>query len=113
MAVWARATPTLTPTRAPTTAAVGTGESRSRRRICFCRQVTRVSAAPNVAPVATAQPSSPGVTNWMAFSDRSSTCRACSWNRGGVPVAARLAWSTRAPSTCCTSPARTGSAAEK
>src|SRR6266508_4254842 len=73
MAVCTSATPMLTPTRAETMAGVRTGESRSRRRIFFCRQVTRVSAAPNVAPVAIAQPSRPGVMYWIVFSDWSST----------------------------------------
>src|SRR6266540_4074533 len=84
MAVCTSATPMLTPTRAETMAGVRTGESRSRRRIFFCRQVTRVSAAPNVAPVAIAQPSRPGVMYWIVFSDWSSTWATSTENLGGA-----------------------------
>jgi hypothetical protein len=79
MAACTTAIAMLTPTRAPTTVPVPTGESRNRRRTFFCRQVTSVSAAPNMAPVATAQPSRPGVRYWMTCSDSSSTCWVSSW----------------------------------
>jgi hypothetical protein len=39
----------------------------------FCRQVTRVIAAPNAAPEAIAQPSRPGAMYWIAFRDLFST----------------------------------------
>jgi hypothetical protein len=73
-ASWTMAMARLTPSRAVTTEAVLTGASRSRRSSLFCRQVTSVIAAPNAAPEAIAQPSSPGAMYWMAFSDLSSTC---------------------------------------
>ena len=64
----------LTPTRAATTVHTGAGDSRTRRSSCFLRQLTIVSAAPNVADVATPHESMPPAMNWMGCSDSSSTC---------------------------------------
>jgi hypothetical protein len=62
---------TVTPILAATTERVEIGAGRSRRSSLVRRHPTRVAAAPNVALVAIAQPSSPGVTNWMVFSEDS------------------------------------------
>src|ERR1039457_1981102 len=88
------ATATLIPVRAVTTDHVLTDARRSLRSRLSFRQPTRVIAAPNAAPDASAQPRRPGARYWIAFSDLSSTCAALSWYTGGRPVAARLA--------CCT-----------
>ncbi len=63
----------LTAMRAATTVQVGIGASRRRRSNPFLRHTTRLVAAPNVAPIAIAHPSSPGVTYWIAVSESSST----------------------------------------
>jgi len=110
--VWPMAMIRLMPTRASTTVPGRIGASRSRRRIRFSRQVTSVSAAPNVAPVAMAQPSRPGVMNWIVSSDWSSTCSAASENFGGCPLSPWLAPSTSELKIVRTVPARTWSAAE-
>jgi hypothetical protein len=110
--VWPMAMIRLMPTRASTTVPGRIGASRSRRRIRFSRQVTSVSAAPNVAPVAIAQPSRPGVMNWIVFSDSSSTCWASSEYLGGWPLSAWFEPSTSELKIVRTVPARTTSAAE-
>ena len=110
MAVWTSAMATLTPDPGRTTA------PRDRRQPQPAQEPllppgTSVSAAPNIAPVAIAQPSRPGVMYWIVFSDSSSTCSASSENVGGCPVAARLAADERVEDAR-TVPASTWSAAE-
>ncbi len=68
----------VTTTRAATTEPVDAGDSCNRRSSLLLRQPWRVAAAPKAALIATAQPSRPGVTNWMVFSDLSSTRSVCS-----------------------------------
>ncbi len=75
MVICTSATPTVTTTRAATTAAVGAGESCSRRNSWVCRQPCSVAAAPIAALIATAHPSRPGVKYWIASSESSSTLR--------------------------------------
>ena len=77
--------PIVTTTRALTMVRVGAGESWSRRSSLLCRQPCSVAAAPKAALIATAQPSSPGVTNWITFSEESSTRSARKSNSGGLP----------------------------
>src|SRR5262245_18651072 len=98
IAIWSSAIARLTNTRANTIDRVETGASRNRRNSFVLRHCTSVSAAPNVALVATAQPSRPGVTYWIDLSESSSTWRASSVYTGGLPLAATLAASTNAPS---------------
>ena len=62
---------------------VETGASCSRRSSLVCRQPCSVAAAPKLALIATAQPSSPGVTNWIVVSESSSTRSVSRVNRGG------------------------------
>ena len=92
----------LTATRAMTTDDVRMGASRSRRSRPFLRHATRLAAAPNVAPVAMAQPSRPGVKYWIADNESSSTCWVSTSNFGGCPVtemlaACTIAWNDPAP----------------
>ena len=55
-------------TRAPTTAYVGTGrEAQPPQQLALRRQSTRLAAAPKVAPIAIAHPSSDGVKNWIGL----------------------------------------------
>ena len=77
---------------------VETGESWSRRSSLLSRQPWSVAAAPKAALIATAQPSSPGVTNWIVFRESSSTRSVSSVYVGGLPDAATLAASTKARS---------------
>ena len=93
--------PIVTTTRALTMVRVGAGESWSRRNSLLCRQPCSVAAAPKAALIATAQPSSPGVTNWITCSEESSTRSARKSNTGGRPEAATLAPSTNARSVPC------------
>ena len=78
IAIWVSATPTVTLTRAPTRVFVETGDSWSRRNSLELRQPFKVAAAPKLALIATAQPSRPGVTYWIVFSESSSTRSASS-----------------------------------
>ena len=112
MTICTSAIPTATTIRAPITAGTFTGERVSRRRIFFCRQVTSVAAAPKVAPIAMAYPRMPGVKYWIGLSALSSTCSACTENRGGWPLAARLALCTSDSTTPRTVPAAVASACE-
>ena len=73
IAICTNAIATATVIRAPTTVRVETGASWRRRSSFDCRQPCSVAAAPNAALIATAQPSSPGVTNWIVSSESSST----------------------------------------
>ena len=83
IASWTSAIPTVTETRAPTTVRVETGASWSRRISLDCRQPWSVAAAPKAALIAIAQPSRPGVTNWMVLSESSSTRSVSSEYVGG------------------------------
>src|SRR5215472_17391021 len=100
------------PILAATIELVWTGARRSLRSSLFCRQLTNVIAAPNVAPEASAQPSRPGVTYWIAFTDLSSTWLAARVYFGGRLDAAWLAAWTIEPSTEFTRPALVWSAIE-
>ncbi len=55
-----------------------------------------MAAAPKAALIATAQPSRPGVTNWIVDSESSSTRSVSSAKRGGWPERATLVPSTKA-----------------
>ena len=70
-------------TRAATTVRVDTGASGSRRSSLLCRQPCSVAAAPNAALIAIAQPSRPGVTNWIVVRLSSSTASVVSEYVGG------------------------------
>ena len=77
---------------------VETGASWSRRSSLELRHPLRVAAAPNDALIATAQPSSPGVTNWIVSSESSSTRSVRREYVGGAPLSATLVPSTNARS---------------
>ena len=62
------------------------------------RQPLSVAAAPNDALIAIAQPSSPGVTNWMVLRESSSTRSVVSVYVSGAPLSATLVPSTNARS---------------
>ena len=85
IAICTSAIATVTATRAPTTVRVETGASWSRRSSLLWRQPWSVAAAPKLALIATAQPSRPGVTNWIGVSESSSTRSVSSVYVGGVP----------------------------
>ena len=62
-----------TTTREATRSQVFVGVSRIRRSSLVLRQLTRVMAPPNVPPIASANPSRPGVRYWIGLSEASST----------------------------------------
>jgi hypothetical protein len=111
-AVWNNAIPSDTPTLDVTTDAAGTGASRRRRSSPVVRHCSREVAAPNVAPLAIAHPSSPGVRYCTGDRVSSSTVSTFRAYCGGCPEAPMFALDTIASKVPRTVLASTGSACE-